>query len=165
MTFLNKKMEKHNLNHIKEAEEKVEFRVLLMNTFPTKNGRSYSKEVLESMAYQINHSQLINIGIIGVDDFQMGTTPLSKAAFYYSNAEIEGESLYVKISGMEEFPEGRKLKNMLFNEDGNPNSSFSFRPAGTGTINESEGKFLIGEDYKINTITVIPSQDDALNYE
>jgi hypothetical protein len=156
-------MKDHNLHH---EEDKVEFKVLLMNTNPTKNGRAYSNEVLESIASQINSNPRdMNLGIVGVEGFQMGAVSLSKTAFTFGDAEIEEKSLYVKVKNFEEFPEGRKLKEMLLDENGTPRPTFSFRPAGTGTINEIDGNFFVGDDYKIQTVTAIPSSDDALSYE
>jgi len=152
----------------KPNPEVIEFKALLVNTNPTKNGRSYSKEAIESIAEQINSRQRdMNIGVIGTDDFikSNGSVHLSNAAFTFGDAEIKGESLYVKIKDLEKFSEGRKLKGMLLDENGGIRPTFSFRPAGTGTINEVDGNFVIGDDYKIQTVTVIPSSDDALNYE
>lgn len=138
---------------------------LLINTKPTLNNRVYPIEVLESIRDQINsRDKSTNLGTLGYPEGL--EVSLSEAAFQYSNAIIEGDSLYVDIETIHT-PEGIYLRRMI--DEGN---ELRFRPGGQSTLKgvmPVETHNLLGVpkhvamDYQLITISLINPDEDALN--
>lgn len=137
---------------------------LILNTEVTKNNRRYPIGVLETIKNQINLSGQ-NIGTIGYTT-DLVVTP-TNAAFTYSNAIIENDSLYADIEIINT-TKGIELKNIF-----ETTTDIRFRPAGQATLKGSmpvETHNLldipkhVSDDYKLISIAAITASEDAINF-
>ena len=136
---------------------------LILNTNRTKNNRLYPIEVLETIKAQINAGGS-NLGTIGYpEDLEVS---LSNAAFTYSNAVIENESLYADIETIHT-PKGIELRKLI-----EVASDIRFRPSGQATLEgpmpvETHNLLNIAKhvsaDYQLIAIAAISSEEDAIN--
>lgn len=138
---------------------------MILNTEVNKNNRRYNKEVLDIIRDQINSNPETNFGTIGYTTDL--TVPLCDAAFRYSNAVVENNSLYADIETLST-PKGIDLLRMVESE-----MDIRFRPAGMATIkggmpvetlNLLKIPNIVGDDYKLISIAAINPEDDAVNF-
>jgi hypothetical protein len=128
---------------------------LIINTNPTKNGRSYDLSALKMMQDAINgRERSRNIGIIGHPE--SGEVNFRKAAFIYDNAKIENASLYVDIEPLRT-EMGEELMRLLELKKANGGKGISFRPCGIGTVENG-----IVKDYELVTVGVVFIEEDAV---
>lgn len=135
---------------------------LILNTHPTLNGRVYSLEILEKIRDQINSKD--SSRNIGTFEYPEGLDiSLKDSAFTYSNAIIENGCLYVDIQILST-PNGEKIKHQLEIDKRIGVSSRVFRPAGQGTLGgePSDGQLIVGDDYKLITISTVRKDVDAI---
>lgn len=145
-------------------------RQLLLNTEVTKNNRRYPLEILESVRDQINgRDSSLNFGFrdYPTDEVFSDLEKLivKNAAFAYSNAIVEEESLYIDIIALSTH-EGMKFAEMI--KEG---LDLRFRPIGTGTLkgkvpaevhNLLEIPNVVSEDYQLLSIGIVDPSQDAI---
>jgi hypothetical protein len=144
-------------------------RVLILNTKPNKNNRVYNLPILELACQQINsRDKYENLGMLGICEDVVIT--LGRVAFFYENARVEDECLYVDIEIFSSNT-GQELNQILDIEEEIQESRIVFRPNGFGSyVNGSAEQMMdmlnvpktIADDYQIISISAIPANEDSL---
>jgi len=136
---------------------------IILNSYPTKNGRVYTPQALEAIKKQINSSEKSrNLGALEYpEDLSVS---MSDVAFTYSNAIIENGSLCVDIEILST-PMGEKLKESLEVDKRVGISRRVFRTAGQATLDKVDNFSIVGDDYQLMFIASVSSETDALKTE
>jgi hypothetical protein len=136
---------------------------LILNTNLTKNNRKYSRRVLESIKTQINENDGKNYGTMDYPKDEI--VNFSEVGFMFSNAIIEGDSLYCDITLLET-KVGETIKSLL--------PGVVFRPIGSATIkgeiptetlNLLKIPNLVNDDYQLICISAIEKSRDAISID